>query len=103
MSEQNGLPLVSLVSVPESTESPQDEKVLAETPKSEVANASDGSIGSHLMFGLGTLLFVLPMLLPGIPMNWLAVFYVGLILVGIAGYMLWSAFSALKTRWLHRR
>jgi hypothetical protein len=42
------------------------------------------------------------MLLPGIPMNWLVVFYVGLMLVGIVGYLLWSAFSSLKTRWLRR-
>jgi hypothetical protein len=102
MSEQNRLPIVSLVSIPDSTKLSPDENLLTEAPKSEMSTESDGSIGSRFLYGLGTLLFVLPMLLPGIPMNWLVVFYVGLMLVGIVGYLLWSAFSSLKTRWLRR-
>ncbi|MDZ4729272.1 MAG: hypothetical protein SH820_04950 [Xanthomonadales bacterium] len=96
MSEQNGLP------VPTLTELSRDENLLTATPKSQIANESDGSIGSHLLFGLGTLLFVAPMLIPGIPMKWLAVTYVGLMCMVIVGYMLWRAFSALKARQLRR-
>ena len=102
MSKQKGLPKAGALSSPEISELSLDEDLLAEAPKSEMNNESDGSIASHLMYGLGSLVLVLPMLLPGIPMSWLAVFYVGLIVVGIVGYMVWSAFSTLKTRRLRR-
>jgi hypothetical protein len=100
---QKSLPEAGKVSKPGTTDFSADEGLLDETPKSVINNESDGSIGSHLMYGLGALVFALPMLLPGIPMNWLAEFYVGLMLAGIVGYMFWRALSALKTRWRHRR
>jgi hypothetical protein len=102
MYEQKGLPNASKISKAMSTDSSRDESHLDEVENKEIPNESDGSIGSHLMYGLGTLVFVLPMLLPGIPIKWLAEFYVGLIVLGIVGYMLWSALSALKTRWQRR-
>jgi hypothetical protein len=58
----------------------------------------DGSVGSHLLFGLGTLAFVSPMLIPGIPLGWLSLAYGGLLLVAVVGYLVWSVFSRLKTR-----
>lgn len=103
MYEQKYLPEAGNVSIPGSTEFSPDAALLDEAPKNVISNYSDGSLGSHLLYGLGALLMALPMLLPGIPMKGLAVFYAGLIGAGILGFMLWSAFSALKTRWLRRR
>jgi hypothetical protein len=102
MSELNSLPIASLGLLPANAKSSSDENLLTVTSKSESVNESDGSIGSHLLFGLGALLFVLPMLIPGLPMKWLAVTYIGLMCMTIVGYILWSAFSALKARQLRR-
>lgn len=96
MSVQNVLP------VPTLTELSLDEHLLPVAPKSQLANDSDGSIGSHLLFGLGTLIFASPMLIPGIPLSWLAVTYVGLMAVVVVGFTVWSVFSSLKARMLPR-
>jgi hypothetical protein len=92
MFEENGSPAPAMAEVP------QNGDILPAAPESKLANASDGSVGSHLLFGLGALLFVSPMLIPGIPLSWLAVAYVGLMGLAIVGYLFWSVFSALKAR-----
>ncbi len=92
MLEKNSLPMSTM------SESSVDEISLPVKTKSDIASESDGSVWSHLMFGFGSLLFVSPMMIPGIPLGWLAVVYSGLLGVAILGFMLWSAFNALKAR-----
>ncbi len=79
-------------------ESAIEEKRSAPAPKSKNTDESDGSIWSHLLFGVGTLVFVLPMLIPGIPMVGLVAIYGGLFAAVIIGFVLWSVFNRLKER-----
>lgn len=92
----------NVLSAPTLTELSLDEHLLPVAPKSQLANDSDGSIGSHLLFGVGALIFTSPMLIPGIPMSWLAMSYVGLMVVTVVGFAVWSVFSSLKARMLPR-
>ncbi len=58
----------------------------------------EGSLLSHLLYGLGTLLFVLPLFLPGVSMFWLTIAY-GSLIGGLAiGLVFWALIGSLKNR-----
>jgi len=59
-------------------------------PRDAGSHEPDGSVWSHLWFGLAMLALVLPLLIPGIPMNILVVVYVGLMGVVLAGCFIWN-------------
>lgn len=67
-------------------------------PKVSVADASEGSFLSHLLFGLGTLVFVLPMLIPGVSMVLMAVVYGGMFIAMTVAFVIWSIVARLKER-----
>lgn len=58
----------------------------------------EGSLGSHLMFGLGMLVFLIPMLIPGLSMVWLSIVYGSLIFALVAGFALWSIAGSFRSR-----
>ena len=66
--------------------------------KPAASDASDGSLVSHLLFGLGTLVFVLPMLIPGIPMGTLVVIYGGMFVAVTLAFVLWSVVARIRAR-----
>jgi hypothetical protein len=76
-------------------------KVATKSPKAEASIASDGSVVSHLLFGLGTLVFVLPMLIPGIPMGTLVVVYGGMFVAVTLAFVVWSIVARLRERSRH--
>jgi len=102
MLKQNESPMQSMELADSSAESSIVENRLSPVPRSKPTVEHDGSIWSHLWFGLGALVLVAPMLIPGIPMAWLAILYGGLVVGAFVAYMLWSGFSSLKARWSRR-
>jgi hypothetical protein len=65
---------------------------------SRKAVEQEGSLLSHLLYGLGTLLFVLPLFLPGVSMFWLTIAY-GSLVGGLAiGLVFWALLNTLRNR-----
>jgi hypothetical protein len=91
-------PAAGVEQVSEIVASQQVQTELVVTPERKQVNEQDDSIGSHLLFGLGTLLFVFPMLIPGIPITWLAAGYLGLFVMTVIGAVFWAGFRALSSR-----
>jgi hypothetical protein len=78
---------------------PVTEKNRASTAaKPEAGEVGNGSLASHLLFGLGTLVFVLPMLIPGIPMGTLVVIYGGMFVAVTLAFVLWSVVARIRER-----
>lgn len=57
-----------------------------------------GSIWSHLIFGLGTLVLVAPLFIPGIPMKFLMIGYVALTGVILVGCLIWNFLNGRPPR-----
>lgn len=58
----------------------------------------EGTLASHLVYGLGTLLFVLPLCLPGMSMFWLTVVYGSIIGALAIGMVFWVLAGSLMNR-----
>jgi len=107
MSELNTLPAQLLgqvestpaVDTVELTTGPATENSRAPiAAKPAAAEVGNGSLASHLLFGLGTLVFVLPMLIPGIPMGTLVVIYGGMFVAVTLAFVLWSIVARTRER-----
>ena len=82
----------------DSKEAMAEENQLPHPSSGRSPDAHDGSLGSHLMFGLGTRVFLIPMLIPGLSMVWLSIVYGSLILVLVAGIVLGSIAGNFRRR-----
>jgi len=69
--------------------SPSDSRSNIESRKAPSVEA-DGSIWSHLLWGLGTLALVSPWFIPGISMNFLIVAYLSLMGAVLVGCIIWN-------------
>ena len=98
MSIQNVSPAAGLEQVSEIVGLPPVKAELAVTTETKKVNEQGGSIGSHLLFGLGTLVFLSPMLIPGIPINWLAAGYLALFVLTVLAAVTWASIRALSSR-----
>jgi len=66
--------------------------------KPNLAEASDGSLLSHFLFFLGTSLFALPMLVPGVSMGWLAIVYGSMFMALTLFFVVWGLVGRLRDR-----
>lgn len=103
MSIQNVSPAAGLEQVSEIVSLPPVKSELAVTTETKKVYEQGGSIGSHLLFGLGTLVFLSPMLIPAIPITWLAAGYLALFVVAITGAVFWAGVRALNSRFRRSR
>jgi hypothetical protein len=98
MSIQNVSPAAGLQQVSEGVGLPPVKAELVVTTETKQVSEQGGSTGSHLLFGLGTLVFLSPMLIPGIPMNWLAAGYLAWFVVVVTGAVFWAGIRAVSSR-----
>lgn len=60
----------------------------------DTPDEQSGSVWSHLLFGLVTLVVVSPMIIPGIPMNYLVVLYLSLMGLCLVSLVIWNFINA---------